>query len=141
MKTSVLPKLNENGELPPGEHECEVHEIDSAFGSSNERRAHLMKGLKNALGNLGAAGVKRVFVDGSFTSDKAEPNDIDGCWDYEESVDIDLLDPVFLDESRSDMKKKYGVDFFLYLRSSRATLVYRSHSFFRKIEMVSPKEF
>lgn len=65
--------------------------------------------------NLQAAGVRRVFIDGSFVTTKANPNDIDGCWEWNEDVDLDLPDPVFLNFSRKRqaMKEKYRVDFFL----------------------------
>jgi hypothetical protein len=57
----------------------------------------------------------RVFIDGSFVTTKADPNDVDGCWEWTEEVHLDLLDPVFLDftQVRWAMRDKYGVDFFL----------------------------
>jgi hypothetical protein len=59
--------------------------------------------------------VRRVFIDGSFVTTKADPNDIDGCWEWTAEVHLDLLDPVLLDfaQARQAMRDKYGVDFFL----------------------------
>lgn len=71
-----------------------------------------MRGLQGAAENLQAAGVKRFWIDGSFVTDKQEPNDVDGCWEYSEQVDLEKIDPVFLEESRTPMKHKYGVEFF-----------------------------
>lgn len=84
------------------------------FGYNTCRRV-LMAGLSRALENLRAAGVTRVFLDGSFVTAKPEPNDIDGCWDIDEYVDVEALDPVFLDFShhRQAMREKYGLDFFI----------------------------
>jgi len=41
-----------------------------------------------------------VYVDGSFVTTKPEPGDFDACWGLA-GVDVELLDPVFLDFSRS----------------------------------------
>ena len=50
-----------------------------------------------------------------FTTAKDAPNDVDGCWEYHAAVDVDELDPVFLDTSppREAMKTKYGVDLLI----------------------------
>ena len=40
----------------------------------------LFSGLMKALINLAEAGVKKVYIDGSFVTDKDYPKDIDGCW-------------------------------------------------------------
>ena len=71
-----------------------------------------MQGLEEAAGNLKAAGVQTIWINGSFVTSKKEPNDVDGCWEYTENVNIDRLDPVFLVESRLPMKEKYGVESF-----------------------------
>lgn len=108
-----LPDLNENGELPSGEHECHLEELRNAFGLKNERRMKLFKGLTAALRNLEEAGIRKVFIDGSFITSKEEPNDVDGCWEYGETVQVDKIDEVFLSPSRKPMKDKYGVEFFI----------------------------
>ena len=107
-----IPKLNKEGELPGGEHEATFQEIARVYGALNDRRKYLMDGLHQAALNLSLAGVKKIWVNGSFITNKAEPNDIDGCWEYTSSVDIEKLDPVFLN-SRQMMKDKYGLDFFI----------------------------
>lgn len=70
-----------------------------------------MKGLREAAKNLAAAGVKRIWINGSFVTTKAHPNDIDGCWDCSKDIDTDVLDPVFL--NRTLTKEKFGLDFFI----------------------------
>lgn len=80
------------------------------------KRKRMFNGLRSAIRNLAAAGVKRVWIGGSFVSDKDEPNDVDGCWDdLPGPVDVSKLDAVFLDTRppRSSMKRKYGVDFLI----------------------------
>ena len=56
-----------------------------------------------------------MYIDGSFITNKEEPNDIDGCWVPNSNIDIKLLDNVFIDNTppREEMKKKYGVDFLV----------------------------
>jgi hypothetical protein len=115
-----IPKLMANGELPPGVHIVSLAEVETAFGQTNHRRQLLMKGLKGALLLFKTANVSKVFVDGSFTTDKDEPNDIDGCWSFT-GVDEQKLDPRFWDfesiddfeRKRQDIKNEFGIDFFI----------------------------
>ena len=108
----AIPPLNAAGELPPGEHETALSGVKKRFGSSSPQRREVMRGLTEAAENLQAAGVQKIWINGSFVTDKKEPNDVDGCWEYTEHVDLDRLDPVFLAQSRAPMKEKYGVEFF-----------------------------
>lgn len=108
----MIPALNENGELPEGEHVATLDEVAEMFGSANGRRTKLMSGLIKAAVNFQQAGVKRIWIDGSFVTDKQEPNDIDGCWQYDLSVNDEVLDPVFL-QSRQAVKEKYYLDFIM----------------------------
>ena len=107
-----IPKLQDNNELPAGEHLACLKEIELVYGVATERRKELMEGLRNAANNLETAGVRTIWINGSFVTNKKEPNDIDGCWEYNQSVNINILDPVFLGD-RAEMKKKYGLDFFI----------------------------
>ena len=72
-----------------------------------------MQGLKAALENLRDAGCRTVYVNGSFVTRKALPNDYDACWE-EAGVDPDSLDPVLLtfDPGRATQKAKYMGEFF-----------------------------
>ena len=110
----MIPQLKAVGELPAGVHETTLNEVETVFAKT-PKRVSLFEGLKRALENLKAAGVPRVYIDGSFVTSKAEPNDIDGCWEWREDINLNQLDPVFLDFSnqRQAMKEKYGVDFFV----------------------------
>lgn len=116
-----IPALNKRGELPPGEHEATMEEVEMRFGVSNGQRKKLMRGLKAACENFWIARVNAIWIDGSFITDKYAPNDIDGCWEYNPDVVVRLLDPVFLSHSRRDMKAKYGLDFFSNILTEGAT--------------------
>lgn len=111
----AIPPFDANGNLPPGVYRAAIEEIEHRF-TWNPTRRRLFKGLKAALANLAGAGVRYVWINGSFITSKDKPNDIDGCWQYEASlVDVDKLDPVFLDpvDPRGATKKKCGLDFFI----------------------------
>ena len=118
-----IPNLEANGELPVGIHIATVEEVEDRFGKTNDRRKLLMNGLKNALEQFEKVEVKKVFVDGSFTTDKDEPNDIDGCWATTgvKEENLHLLDENFwkfgtvveFQKCKEEILKKYGLDFFI----------------------------
>lgn len=113
----ALPAFDRNGNLPPGVYTEELGHIGKRFGWNSQRRK-LLEGLKRAVRNLAAAGVKEIWIDGSFVTAKELPADIDGVWLVKGDVNLDKLDRVFLefdeiDPTTSAMKKKYGVDFII----------------------------
>ena len=79
-----------------GEHVTSLAAVKRRFGRASAQRQKLMRGLEAAVENLRAAGVRRVWIDGSFVTRKQAPNDVDGCWEYSDEVDLEALDPVFL---------------------------------------------
>jgi len=105
VSAMAIPPLNRTGELPPGGHKTSLARVRKRFGHSSAQREELMHGLEEAAGNLKAAGVQTIWINGSFVTSKKEPNDVDGCWEYTENVNIGRLDPVFLAESRLPMKE------------------------------------
>lgn len=109
-----IPHLRDDGLLPEGIHPASLDEVRERYGFTL-RRQSLLVGLEQALKNLADAGVKVVFIDGSFVTNKQQPGDIDGCWEVNGDIDESVLDPVFLDfqDSCSAMKKRYGVHFFI----------------------------
>lgn len=112
-----IPKFDANGNLPSGVYHVTLKDIGGRL-VWNARRKRLFSGLKRAIANLAAAGVKKVWIDGSFVTPKDKPNGIDGCWEYDQSVNVNKLDAVFLDRAppREAMRRKYGVDFLISAR-------------------------
>ncbi|MBO3461075.1 hypothetical protein G7B40_023225 [Aetokthonos hydrillicola Thurmond2011] len=110
---STLPKFNEYGNLPPGIHIVSWQDVYDCL-AFNERRQELLAGLKRACESLKKAGCCRVYIGGSFVTDKEYPGDFDACWD-DNGVELELLDPVLLDFSnkRAAQKAKYGGELFL----------------------------
>jgi len=84
----------------------------SATPSPNTGPA-LLDGFGEAVASLRAAGCTRVYLDGSFVTDKEAPGDFDACWEAS-GVDPDLLDPVLLDfnDRRAAQKARYGGELF-----------------------------
>jgi hypothetical protein len=109
----MIPSFRRNGTLPPGVHWTTWEEFAERFGGNPHRQAFLV-GLKAALENLQQAGCQEVYIDGSFVTAKAEPQDFDGCWS-KVGVDPDKLDPVLLDfsQDRAAQKAKYGGELFI----------------------------
>ena len=75
-----IPELTQDGWLPPGEHLCTLEEITEAFAGedSSPARQEILQFLQRYLQNPRVARHgDHVLVDGSFTSQKEEPRDVD----------------------------------------------------------------
>jgi hypothetical protein len=108
----VVPDFTRDGVLPPGIHDATWDEIETKLGFTPRRR-RLLAGLRRVLTALYVAGCRRVYIDGSFVTNKPDPSDFDGCWE-ENGVDAGRLDPVLLDfdNKRERQKQKYGGEMF-----------------------------
>lgn len=110
----VLPEFTEDGLLPEGLHRASWDEVVARFGCT-ERRRRLLVGLQAAAANLRDAGARHLWLDGSFTTAKPDPDDFDCAW-VAEGVDLTVVDPIFLDledlrTGRFRQKAKYGGEF------------------------------
>ncbi len=107
----VLPPFMSNGYLPPGVHSASWDEVESRLGGTTRRDA-LLQGLLRAAANLRVAGARVLWLDGSFVTDKEEPEDWDGVWDPSNAdlakIDPVLIDPADLAAGRYRQKAKYG---------------------------------
>jgi hypothetical protein len=75
-----IPALTGEGVLPPGLHPCTVDDIDEQFGrfQSTERRIQLTQRLREFIDLARRMDVVVwIAVDGSYVTDKSDPNDID----------------------------------------------------------------
>jgi len=77
MEQRMIPPLNTDGYLPPGIHSATLREIEARFGGDSELRRVQMESLRWLVELAWLAGVKRIIVNGSFVTDKLEPNDVD----------------------------------------------------------------
>src|SRR5947207_1346137 len=83
------------GILPPGVHWATLEEIEARFACT-PHRTWLFEGVMQVAGALRRANCSRMFLDGSFVTEKIHPSDFDGCWDPT-GVSAGLLDAVLLD--------------------------------------------
>jgi hypothetical protein len=112
----MIPQFTDEGLLPPGVHETNLEELKEKMGWSRKRR-ELLEGLEEALELMASCGVVRVYLDGSFVTDKDRPNDVEGCYDLAEDVgaeDLGRLAPIFPPSptNRAEAKRRFGVDYF-----------------------------
>jgi hypothetical protein len=73
----MIPPCNDDGYLPPGIHPASLEEIAVRFGQESELRQVQMESLRWLVDLARRAGVLRIVVNGSFVTDKLEPNDVD----------------------------------------------------------------
>jgi len=112
----VIPDLVDIGGLwkvlPPGVHDATLEEIESRFATS-EHRKRLFSGFREGVIALRKAGCRKIFLDGSFVTEKPIPGDFDVCWDHT-GIDHTKLDPVFLDfaNRRKKQKERFHGEFF-----------------------------
>ena len=111
----VIPNVDQNGNLPPGEHAATWQEFSQHY-ATNTHRATLIGGLRAALTALHSSGCQTAWIDGSFVTSKTQPNDIDIAWD-DSTADINQLkqlEPTLLDftNRRAAQKHKFGCECF-----------------------------
>jgi Family of unknown function (DUF6932) len=109
----VIPPL-EDGVLPDGVFDCTFNEIDQAFGrfQRSDRRIRLVSRLKAYLDEARTSGlVAAVLADGSFTTAKDEPSDIDLVVVLKPDIPWDSLRPVEYNVvSKRMVKQTYRFD-------------------------------
>jgi hypothetical protein len=111
--------FSDEGYLPIGIHEMTWDELFEQFSFSPKRKT-LLDGLKRAMEVLKQCGCTIIYIDGSFVTQKLEPNDYDACWegDWElVSTNMTRIEPLFIDQKdlstgRKGQKLKYGGEIF-----------------------------
>ena len=73
----MIPDLQDNGYLPPGIHPATLDEIEARFGWQSEIRQAQMESLRWLIDLLRRTGALRIIINGSFTTDRVDPNDVD----------------------------------------------------------------
>ena len=98
--------------LPPGVYIATLKEIEGRFATSDHRK-YLFSGFRNGVIALQKAGCRKIYLDGSFVTEKPIPDDFDVCWNHI-GVDHTKLDPVFCDfkDKRKKQKERFYGEFF-----------------------------
>jgi hypothetical protein len=73
----MIPEFNDHGYLPAGIHLASFDEVLLRFGQGSEQRRAQAESLKWLLPVCARAGITRVLINGSFVTDRLEPNDVD----------------------------------------------------------------
>ena len=99
----------DNGCLVPGVHYMSWEDFYDQFSFSPKRK-NLLVGLESAIEMLKQCGCSVLFIDGSFVTEKLEPNDYDACWDGDIGMvvsNMQVMEPLFLDFSDGREKQKF----------------------------------
>jgi hypothetical protein len=74
----VIPPLRPDGTLPPGIYQITLDELLIAYPPATEQRQILNDSLRRAVEELRKLDQSFIiYVDGSYVTSKAEPNDVD----------------------------------------------------------------
>jgi hypothetical protein len=73
----VIPAFDANGNLPPGIYYCTLAEVVARFGHGSSERQVETNQLVQFVQWARQVGVRRLLVNGSYITSKAEPNDVD----------------------------------------------------------------
>ena len=107
--------FDSNGNLPEGVHLATWQEVQETF-AFNPRRQELLSDLKRACESLKQAACPRIYIGGSFVTNKEFPGDFDVCWADEtvNFIQLNEIDPVLLNfkNKRAAQKAKYGGELF-----------------------------
>jgi hypothetical protein len=98
----MIPQFNDEGYLLPGIHLATLDEIAERFGQESELRRVQMESLRWLIDLARRSGVSRIVVNGSFVTDKLEPNDVD-C--------VLLIEPGFPLDSAAEADLTAGLPF------------------------------
>jgi len=71
----VIPEFDDNNNLPPGIHDATMAEVQARF-AHNEKRKQLFAGLEEVISILKDCNCPEVFLDGSFITQKEQPNEL-----------------------------------------------------------------
>jgi hypothetical protein len=77
LVNNEAPPFNDDGYLPSGLHPATVAQIAKRFGKASELRRAEMESIGWLVDAARRAGVRRLVVNGSFVTDRLEPNDVD----------------------------------------------------------------
>lgn len=73
----MIPAFRPDGYLPEGVHLASEAEVTFRFGSASQRRKRLALRVRRWIELTRAIGARRLLIDGSFVTEKLEPDDVD----------------------------------------------------------------
>ncbi len=111
----MIPAFTKDGYLPPGIHLAHLDEFEQRFAYTIWRK-QLFANLCRLMNDLKAIGCTSIYVDGSFTTTKRVPGDMDICWE-DHGIDYTLAEmamPILFDfdNGRKNQQRLYKADIF-----------------------------
>jgi hypothetical protein len=131
----MLPNFDENGFLPEGVWECSLKEFSRRFAMfrRSDRRFNLFAGLEEFLTEIIKTDwVDEIIIDGSFVTDKDEPNDIDILLALAlrtTKLEMPFWIELILDSTA--LRRKYGFDVMIVRNQSPK--YYKNLDFFQQV--------
>jgi len=131
-----IPDLDADGLLPAGVHDCTIDEVAQRFGQfkRSDRRVVLVQQLRDYCSELKGVTVARFIVlDGSFVTDKEEPEDIDILLALREGIDFsqDFAPTDYNAISKRKVRTRYKFDLLV---APEGTTAYSEHlAFFAQV--------
>ncbi|MDQ3131609.1 MAG: hypothetical protein M3Q99_12720 [Acidobacteriota bacterium] len=119
----MLPNYDENEFLPEGVWDCSLEELQTCFAAfrRSDRRLKFFAELEKFLAEIIKTNwVKEIIIDGSFVTEKEEPNDIDIILALHKST-ANIETPFWIENTldRTRLAKKYKFDVMVVLDQSR----------------------
>lgn len=111
-----IPALTPDGYLPPGAHDCTLDDVEADF-TGNPHRIRLMDELRRFLTWLDTVHGLALpyYVDGSYTTSKTTPSDIDFIIDITHATQVEIGKALYLFSMEKDqIKTDFHIDFWLY---------------------------
>ena len=131
---TVLPiPAFQNKNLPPGIHLTTWEDFKARYGINHKRNLQL-DGLERAIEQFKSAGSTKIYIDGSFVTEKRNPGDYDALYDLDE-IDEDIIDDRLIDASipgREKQKRYYQGEFFPMYANATSPVGSRYIDFFQK---------
>lgn len=117
-----IPASTADGLLPEGVHDCTLEELRERFGifQGSDRRCRLFDQLSAYVSEVTLSGlIAAIIVDGSFVTDKSDPNDVDLILVLRDEHDFNAnLRPFEYNVlSRRSVARRYGFDVMLAQQS------------------------
>ncbi len=134
----MIPDLTGEGLLPPGIHETTLGEVRRTFGTANEVRVRLMRGLAAVVVRARRAGAKHLYIDGSFVTDKKEPGDWDAVLTFPVGCNAASLDAIVLAD-RGRVQKDHDGDLFTMMEDDVELLYHYVEVVFGTDRKMRPK--
>jgi hypothetical protein len=111
----MIPAFEKEGYLPAGIHLATLDEVEARFANTIWRKElfiHLLKLIED----LKTIGCTAIYLDGSFSTIKRVPGDMDICWE-DAGIDYDMVEktmPILFDlyYPRKNQQDKYRADIF-----------------------------